>query len=332
MNRPTSISPFGESIEIIRDSSTASVNKNVEALLKRVEKANLPPLYEMPATKARAEFDRRATKLELEAEVVEHCEDMTIKKNYGRQINLRLYRGIGCTNAALIFYVHGGGWVFGSVEGYDQLCRRFANRTRLPIVSIEYSLAPEHPAPTALEDISRTISMRSSLAHWAGVGTEKWAMMGDSAGGNLIAATLLELGTEDSPDQQTLIYPVTDLSRTAPSRMKFSEGYLLDAKMMSWFSRHYVGDGDAADPRISPIRHTQLDKSPPTLMVTAGLDPLRDEGIEYATALHKAGVQIDHLHCPDMLHGFLGMPLALPTALVITDRIADYLRAFFAEY
>jgi len=127
-----------------------------------------------------------------------------------------------------------------------------------------------------------------------------------------------------------LIYPATDLSRSTPSRMKFSEGYLLETKMMDWFSRHYCGNGDATDPRISPLRHAQLDNSPPTLMVTAGLDPLCDEGIEYAAALHKVGVRVDHLHCPDMPHGFLSMPLALPYALAATDRIADYLRAFLA--
>ncbi len=332
MNRPNVISPFSESLRIAQNAASASGNKEVEALLERVEKAKLPPLYEMPALKARAEFDKRATRLELEAEVVEHCEDMVIDNNYGRQINLRLYRGAGCIDAALILYVHGGGWVFGGIEGYDRLCRRFANRIRLPIISIDYSLAPEHPAPAALKDISCVISARSSLTKRAGVNTRKWAMMGDSAGGNLVAASLLERRPEDQPDQQTLIYPVTDLSRNSPSRMKFSEGYLLDAKMMDWFSRHYLGDGNAADPRISPLRHAHLNKSPPTLMVTAGLDPLCDEGIEYAATLHKTGVRVDHLHCPNMLHGFLSMPLALPPALAATDHIANYLRAFFTEY
>ncbi len=332
MTCPTSIFPFEEFIKTTQNAAPAFGDKDVEALLERVQKANLPPLYEMPASEARVEFDRRAARLELEAEAVEHCEDMVIDNNYGRQINLRLYQGAGCTDTALIFFVHGGGWAFGSIESYDQLCRRFANRSRLPIISIEYGLAPEHPAPTALEDIVCAISARSSLAQWAGVSTRKWAMIGDSAGGNLIAASLLELKPEDGPDQQTLIYPVTDLSRSAPSRVKFSEGYLLDAKMMNWFSRHYIGEGNAADPRISPLRHAQLDKSPPTLMVTAGLDPLCDEGIKYAAALHKAGVRVDHLHCPDMLHGFLSMPLALPHALVATNRIADYLRDFLTEY
>jgi len=326
MTRHTSIIPFGVSIKAIRNGAPAARDKHVAALLERVEKANLPPLHEMPASEARAEFERRAARLELKAEVIEEYEDMVVYKKNGQQINLRLYHGVGCGDGALIFYVHGGGWVFGGIEGYDRLCRRFANRIRLPIVSIEYSLAPEYPAPAALEDLACVIDARASLARQAGVHTEKWAMMGDSAGGNLIAASLLELGSKDRPDQQILIYPATDLSRTAPSRTKFAEGYLLDAEMMDWFSHHYIGDGDATDPQISPMRHAQLEMSPPTLMVTAGLDPLRDEGIEYAAALNQVGVRVDHLHCPDMLHGFLSMPLALPQALTATNDIADYIR------
>lgn len=331
MNRPTSIIPFEISIKAIQDGAPVARDEHVAALLERVEKANLPPLHEMPVAEARAEFERRAARLELKAEVIEQYEDVVVNKKNGQQINLRLYQGVGCGDGALIFYVHGGGWVFGGIEGYDRLCRRLANRICLPVVSIDYGLAPEHPAPAALEDIACVIGARAFLARRAGVRTEKWAMMGDSAGGNLIAASLLELGPEDSPDQQILIYPATDLSRTTPSRMKFAEGYLLDAEMMDWFSHHYIGDGDATDPQISPLRHAQLEMSPPTLMVTAGLDPLQDEGVEYAAALNQVGVRVDHLHCPDMLHGFLSMPLALPQALTATNHIADYIRTSLSE-
>ena len=327
MTRPATISPFGESIETLSGGLSVEGNEHVAALLERVAQADLPPLHDMQAADARAEFDRRAARLELEPEPVAHTEDMSVEAEDDRRIKLRLYRAASCGDGALVFYVHGGGWVFGGIEGYDPLCRRFANRIGLPVISIDYGLAPEYPVPTALADVASVIAARADLAQRAGVRTGTWAMMGDSAGGNLTASALLELAPEDRPDHQTLIYPVTDLSRAAPSRVKFSEGYLLDAKMMDWFSRHYLGDGDAADPRVSPLRHEKLGKSPTTLMVTAGLDLLCDEGIAYAAALHEAGVPVDHLHYADMLHGFLSMPLALPQAIEATDRIADYVRA-----
>jgi acetyl esterase len=316
MKRPAAVLPFEQSLSAIKDGSATAGNEHVAALLERVAQANLPPLYDMPAAAARAEFDRRAARLELAPEPVAQAEDLSVDGPEGRRINLRLYRAAGCSDAALVFYVHGGGWVFGGLDGYDPLCRRFANRIRLPLISIDYGLAPEYPAPAALEDVACVIGARAALARQAGVRTAKWAMMGDSAGGNLTAASLLALAPEDRPDHQTLIYPATDLSRTAPSRARFAEGYLLDEKMMDWFFRHYLaGGGDAADPRISPARHQRLGDSPPTLMVTAGLDPLCDEGIAYAAALHESGVTCCtaslacRWHCPRPLRRRIISPI-----------------------
>ena len=325
MSYSSDILPILESVNKISDEKEQILNDDVGTLLLRAQKASLTPLYELPLKEARAEFDRRSGVLELESEDVLKTSDILIGDGE-EKIPARLYRGHGCRHEALVIFVHGGGWVLGNVESYDRLCRRFANRIRLPVVSIEYRLAPEHPFPTALNDVTTAILARSDLAQLTGVGTEKWAIMGDSAGGNLVSAALLELPPYNHPDLQVLIYPATDFSYNTGSRLTYGQGYLLDSSLMAWFSKLYLGELDPSNPRASILAHRSLAKSPSTLLVTAGLDPLSDEGVAYGCKLQKAGVGVDHLHCADLLHGFLSMPLALPKAVMVTQQISDYVR------
>lgn len=326
MKPSLSILPIQKSIEALNSNLSQTDNENVQALLSRAKQANLTPLFDLPIGEARIEFERRCSVLELESEEVRKIEDITLSASDGTNIAARIYWGTSCSYEALVMFVHGGGWVLGSIKGYDRLCRRFANRINLPIVSIEYRLAPEHPLPIAIQDISLAIQARSSILNTAGVKTKNWSIMGDSAGGNLIIASLSGLSDADQPNHQTLIYPVTDLAGNFPSRNKFAEGYLLDKSLMDWFSKLYLNNSHPKDPKASPIYNPKIRRGPKTLMVTAGLDPLRDEGIAYANSLHKAGNEVEHLHCEDMLHGFLSMPLALPEAIAITDVASAHIR------
>ena len=189
MNYSDDILPILESVGKISDQKERILNDDVGNLLLRAKKADLTPLYELPLKEARVEFERRSGVLELEPEDVRKTKDISIGDGE-EKIPARLYWGHGCRHDALVIFVHGGGWVLGNVASYDRLCRRFANRIRLPIVSIEYRLAPEHPFPSALNDVATAILACSDLAQMAGVGTKKWAMMGDSAGGNLVSAAL----------------------------------------------------------------------------------------------------------------------------------------------
>ena len=325
MSYSDEILPILESVSEISDQKGQILNDDVGKLLLRVEKAGLTPLYELPLKEARAEFERRSGVLELEPEDVLKTSDILIGDGE-EKIPTRLYWGHGCSHDALVIFVHGGGWVLGNVESYDRLCRRFANRIRLPVVSIEYRLAPEHPFPAALNDITTAILACSDLAQMAGVRTKKWAMMGDSAGANLVSAALLELPPHNHPSLQILIYPATDFSHSTGSRLTYGQGHLLDSSLMEWFSRLYLGELDPSDPRASILTHRGLAMSPSTLLVTAGLDPLFDEGVAYGCKLQNAGVGVDHLHCADLLHGFLSMPLALPKAIMVTQQISDYVR------
>ena len=325
MSYSDKILPILESIRKINDQKGRIVHDDVGKLLLRAKKADLTPLYELPLKEARVEFERRSGVLELEPEDVLKTSDILIGDGK-EKIPTRLYWGHGCSHDALVIFVHGGGWVLGNVESYDRLCRRFANRIRLPVVSIEYRLAPEHPFPSALDDVATAILACSDLAQMAGVGTKIWAMMGDSAGGNLVSAALLELPPHNHPSLQILIYPATDFSHNTGSRETYGQGYLLDSSLMAWFSRLYLGKLDPSDPRASILAHRSLAKSPSTLLVTAGLDPLSDEGVAYGSKLQNAGVGVDHLHCADLLHGFLSMPLALPKAIMVTQQISDYVR------
>lgn len=325
MSYSDKILPILESIRKINDQKGRIVHDDVGKLLLRAKKADLTPLYELPLKEARVEFERRSAVLELEPEDVPKTRDILIGDGE-EKIPARLYWGHGCRHDALVVFVHGGGWVVGNVGSYDRLCRRFANRIQLPVVSIEYRLAPEHPFPSALNDITTAVLARSDLAQIAGVSTKKWAMMGDSAGGNLVSAALLELPPRNHPDLQILIYPVTDFSYNTGSRETYGQGYLLDSSLMAWFSRLYLGELDPSDSRASILAHRCLAKSPSTLLVTAGLDPLSDEGVAYGSKLQNAGVGVDHLHCADLLHGFLSMPLALPKAIIVTQQISDYVR------
>lgn len=326
MKSSLSILPIHESMEVFDSDLSHKDNENVETLLSRAKQANLTPLYDLPIEETRIEFERRCLVLELESEEVCRTEEIVLPALDGTNIAGRIYWGTSCSYEALVIFIHGGGWVLGSIKGYDRLCRRFANRIKLPIVSIEYRLAPEHPLPIAIQDISLAIQARSAIANTAGIKTKKWSIMGDSAGGNLIIASLSGLSDTDQPNHQTLIYPVTDLVGNFPSRNIFAEGYLLDKPLMDWFSKLYLNNSHPKNPMASPIYNANIQRGPKTLMVTAGLDPLRDEGIAFATSLYEAGTEVEHLHCKDMLHGFLSMPLALPEAINVTDEISACIR------
>ena len=203
MKPSLSILPIQKSIEALNSDLSKTDNENVQTLLSRAQQANLTPLFNLPIEETRIEFERRCSVLELESEEVRKIEDITLSASDGTNIAARIYWGTSCSYEALVMFVHGGGWVLGSIKGYDRLCRRFANRIRLPIVSIEYRLAPEHPLPIAIQDISSAIQARSSILNTAGVQTKNWSIMGDSAGGNLIIASLSGLSDADQPNHQT---------------------------------------------------------------------------------------------------------------------------------
>jgi acetyl esterase len=209
--------------------------------------------------------------------------------------------------AGSVVYFHGGGWVIGDLDSFEQLCLKLAVDTGCDVFSVAYRLAPEHPFPAAADDALMALIevARRTPPH------RKLVVAGDSAGGNLAAVAALRARDEGGPPLalQVLVYPVTDHDLGRPSYLANGDrGYLLTTDDMRWFWGHYVPDpATRSHPFASPLRMDDLGGLPPALIVVAGYDPLRDEGVEYAARLREAGVEVEVREFPTAVHGFLGM-------------------------
>ncbi len=230
----------------------------------------------------------------------------------------RRYEPSGSRVADLLYF-HGGGFIAGGLGTHDALCRRLAARTKLRITSVDYRLAPEHPFPAAHDD---------AAASWRWLresGPGPWLIGGDSAGANLAAAQALD----GSARLQVLIYPVVDMLHQDglyPSVLTFKQGFLLTAEAMTECARLLIPPGqDAGDPRLSPIR-ANLGQASPAVVVTAGFDPLRDQGRAYVQALQKAGRRAHLVEEIALPHGFADFAGVVPAAREAIDRIADAIR------
>ena len=237
----------------------------------------------------------------------------------GGPISLRIYTPVAAGGGSLpaIVFFHGGGFVLGDLDSYDPLCRALANESGCRVVAVDYRLAPEHPFPAGVEDAFAALVWIEANAPKLGIDPNRIAVAGDSAGGNLAAIACLRAKEKGGPHVgfQMLIYPVTSVTHDGQSAQVFGSGYMLTQSAMSWFFAHYVPKGtDLTDPRLSPLNAPTLAGLPPTYFVTAGFDPLRDEGVAYAEKLKAAGVKVTHIDYPTMIHGFFSMPGLVPLA------------------
>ncbi len=232
-------------------------------------------------------------------------------------------------SAGLLVFFHGGGHVFGDLESHDATCRLLCSRAAVLVLSVEYRLAPEHPFPAAVDDA--LASFRWAVAHAAELGADptRIAVGGDSAGGNLAAVAALgarDAGDAVRPAFQLLIYPVVDMTARTPSRSLFGEGFYLTTPGIAFTRGHYVPDeAQRRDPRASPLLADRHDDLPPAHVVTAGFDPLRDEGEAYAAALRAAGVSVTVRREPGLIHGFANMIGVSDAARDATGVLADAL-------
>ncbi|MDE3070818.1 MAG: alpha/beta hydrolase, partial [Acidobacteriota bacterium] len=228
----------------------------------------------------------------------------------GVPLRARHYRPTDSAAArALILYFHGGGFVFGDLDTHDSLCRLLCSHSGAQVVAVDYRLSPEHPFPAAIEDARGALRWAQLNAGALGADPGRIGGGGDSAGGSL-AAVVSQLAARDggsAPALQLLMYPGTDMVAGRPSRQHFEEGFFLTGADIAWFLEQYVGASGAAldDPRISPLRADDLTGLAPALVVTAGFDPLRDEGEAYAGALEAAGVPVTQMRFGGLIHGFV---------------------------
>ncbi|MCW2731147.1 MAG: lip2 6 [Mycobacterium sp.] len=235
----------------------------------------------------------------------------------------------------LLVFFHGGGFVIGDLETHDGLCRLMCRDAGVHVLAIDYRLAPEHPAPAAVEDCYA--AYRWALEHAAELGADpaRVAVGGDSAGANL-AAVVSQSARHDGvqlPALQLLIYPVTNFAGETRSKTLFADGYFLGKTDIDWFREHYLSASsvDAEDPRVSPLLADDLSGLPPAMVLTGGFDPLRDEGNQYADALAAAGVPVDHRQFGPLIHGFVNFFTLGGTSATATSEIVSALRAHLSR-
>jgi acetyl esterase len=214
----------------------------------------------------------------------------------------------------LIVYFHGGGYAIGSLDTHDQACRFFCREIPTRVLHVAYRLAPEHPFPAAIDDGLAAFRWAHENAQELGADPARISVGGDSAGGGIATAVArLSRGTEGpTPARQILIYPVTDVSRKRPSYDLFGEGFFLTERMLDRWYGYATKVEDRVDPRISPLLDDDLSGLPPTNILVAGFDPLRDEGLEYAEALRAAGNEVSLTFADDLIHGFLNAAAISP--------------------
>ncbi|OBF91408.1 lipase [Mycobacterium sp. 852002-51163_SCH5372311] len=251
------------------------------------------------------------------------------------EIAARHYRPAGDAAAPLLVFYHGGGWTIGDLDTHDALCRLTCRDAGLHVLSIDYRLAPEHPAPAAVDDAYAAFLWAHAHAAELGAIPGQVAVGGDSAGGNLAAVVCLlardAAGAQGGPVPvlQWLIYPRTDFNAHTRSMSLFATGFLLTKRDMDWFHAQYLRgtDLDPADPRFSPLLADSLAGLPPALIAVAGFDPLRDEGESYAAALRAAGTAVDLRYLGALTHGFANLfPLGGGSAEA-TNELISALRA-----
>jgi acetyl esterase len=260
-------------------------------------------------------------------------EPLSIPAAHG-SIPARIYtpnkiRQAGGLAPGLIFF-HGGGWVIGDLDTHDVACRKLADDGQLIVISVDYRRAPEHKFPAAVDDATAATAWIAGHAKELGIDAARLLVGGDSAGGNLAAVVALAARDGNGPaiSGQVLIYPATDFAMTHASHREPETSLLLTHSVIRWFRDHYLnGAADAHDWRASPARASTLSGLPPAYVLTAGADPLRDEGDEYARRLKDAGVAVTHRTFPGQFHGFFTMGKLLQQANVAVSEIGAWLRA-----
>jgi acetyl esterase len=311
-----------------------TLDPEIQMTLALLEKRGDPDLETLPPVQGRAQTRRQAQVFAGREVRVGSVRDLTVPGPDG-PLPARHYappeRSIR-TPAPLLVFFHGGGFVIGDLETHDVTCRIFCRHAGVHVLAIDYRLAPEHPWPAPVEDAVAATRWALANAGELGADPDRVAVGGDSAGGNLAAVACQVLVAEDgpSPAAQLLLYPTTDAGHTGGSAELFAEGFFLTKPQMDWFTEQYLGtDYDATDPRISPMVG-RLEGLPPVVLVTAGFDPLRDEGERYAAALRDAGVPVVLRRFEGMIHGFVNMTAASHAARDATVEIAGTLRGVLA--
>jgi acetyl esterase len=304
---------------------TPRLDPEAQLILDAVAASGAPPLSTLPVDEAR-ERVRAALVAKGAPLALQSVEDVPLPSPNGT-LRLRLYRREDGRLPVALF-LHGGGWTVNDVDTHDELCRRLAKRSGWLVASLDYRRAPEHKHPGQLQDAYLAYRWLLDNAESIGCDPSSPALVGESSGGTIAASlTLLlrDLGAP-MPVYQVLAYPVADRFDRWPSYTERGTGYILDRALMQWYFGQFLPEGSPVDDSyLFPLAAEDLSGLPPTLILTAEFDPLRDEGIAYAKRLADAGVGVEHVHASDQMHGFLLLGRVVANASSLIDRTADSL-------
>ena len=306
-------------------------------ILKRAAESDTPGLGEGTPDEGREIFAGTTALLGLPAPEVKQISEVEIPGPLGdirTKIIFPANDGEDADNLPILIYYHGGGWVIGSPETHIGECCFYANEANCIVMVPDYRLAPEHPFPAAPQDCYAVLEWAAENAHDIGADASRIAIAGDSAGGNLSAVVAQMSKANNGPEiaLQLLIYPATRMGATTQSYKDFNDGYFLTGKAMNWFFNHYLKEAEHwDDPQASPLLARNLTGLAPAFIMTAGFDPLRDEGKAYADKLKKAGVAVDYVCYEKQIHGFVSMAGALDEGKQFLREAAAVLRKTFTS-
>jgi len=307
------------------------LHPEAQALLATAEQLPVPPTYALSVESARDRLEELIA--DQPVEDVAHTEEFSIP---GPETDLpvRVYEPDADPPYPVLVYLHGGGWTVGDIDTHDNVCAALTNRADCLTVSVDYRLAPEDPFPAAVEDSYAVVEWVAEHGDRLNADTDRLAVAGDSAGGNLTAAVTLMARDHGGPEiaYQGLIYPAV----ASPEIHEFdsyeenAEGYLLETASAEWYYDQYVQSPvHARNEYLAPLLAEDLSGLPPATVITAGFDPIRDEGIEYAERLADAGVAVEHRHYEGMIHAFVSLPAVLSRGADALDELGADLAAAF---
>ncbi len=295
-------------------------------LLQRIQRAQRTPLHAMQPQQARSTYAAAAEILDLPRAPLRRVVDFSLPASDGSPLAARLY----CDSpepAPVMLYLHGGGFVIGSLETHDSLCRQLALRSGAALLALDYRLAPEHRFPTAVDDAWAALQWLRAHATDMGLDGTRLAVGGDSAGGTLAAVCALRSRDHGLPlALQLLITPGTSAYGDTGSRRLFANGFLLDAATIDWFFDHTIEHAHRPDWRFAPLNHVDLDGVAPACVILAECDPLADEGLAYADRLRAAGVPVALELYRGLTHDFIKMGRVLKEAADAQQAAAEAMK------
>jgi acetyl esterase len=308
-----------------------SLDPQTQLVLAQLAAVGAPPLETLTPEEARKAFKLPQGELEPVGKVKEITipgpeSDIPIRVYYPKESQI--------TYPALVYY-HGGGWVVGNIDSHDNVCRAITNLANCVTISVDYRLAPEYKFPAAVEDSFVTLQYIYDHASEFQIDQRRIAVGGDSAGGNLAAVVANLAKDRNSPPIcfQLLFYPSTNLGGEPTASMQDNaEGYFLTKGTMEWFRDCYLnGEEDKQNPLVSPSLYKNFSGLPPTLVITAEYDPLRDEGEDYANMLAEAGVEVEVVRYDGTIHGFISMAVVIDLGKAALEKAGSALKKTFTK-